>query len=424
MSALRYNTKFAKYVVLYLWITYLIYLILPYDMDRTGINEIYTIVFLSLVSLSFYLGCRSIKINSREVARSGYNGVLISDITLIVLLTLSTAFTVFYMRDMISQGLGALSLNLGENYVSYQKNEAHYNSLWGQLYVLFSPVRFFLIPYCIIVYKKMSKESTILFYVYLVVTFLHSLIQGKNVGLGYIVLMIGVAYFLVCWQNNNYRLFKRYVIIGGLLFVAYFIFATSLRVEAYGGSLDDHLISTDIWIIKIFGLEAGSGILKLFSYFSHGYKGLNYCLQIPFEWTYGYGGAMGLDGYISQYLHVPSQLNNTYPVRMEVIFNYSGLQSWPTVFPWWASDLSFPGVVIFMFFIGRFMCILLRDALYKSDIYSAVMFSYFFIMIVCLPLNNQLMQTRPTFLATTALFVIWLFRTSPKVQRRKHYNSL
>ena len=198
MSALRYNTKFAKYVVLYLWITYLIYLILPYDMDRTGINEIYTIVFLSLVSLSFYLGCRSIKINSREVARSGYNGVLISDITLIVLLTLSTAFTVFYMRDMISQGLGALSLNLGENYVSYQKNEAHYNSLWGQLYVLFSPVRFFLIPYCIIVYKKMSKESTILFYVYLVVTFLHSLIQGKNVGLGYIVLMIGVAYFLVC----------------------------------------------------------------------------------------------------------------------------------------------------------------------------------------------------------------------------------
>ena len=424
MSTLKYNVKFAKYVILYLWITYLIYLILPYDMDRTGIKEIYTIVFLGFVSLSFFLGCSSVKPYGRNATGNSNNEELISDTTLFVFLTLSITFTAFYIRDMISQGLGALSLNLGENYVSYQRNEANNISLWGQLYVLFSPVRFFLIPYCIIVFKKMSKVATILFFIFLVVTFLHSLIQGKNVGLGYIVLMIGVAYFLVCLQKNSLQSFKRYAIIGGVLFVVYFILSTSLRVEAYGGSFDDHLISKDNWIIRLFGIEAGSGVLKLFNYFSHGYKGLNYCLQMPFEWTYGYGGAMGLDSYISQYLHVPSQLDNTYPVRMEMVYNYSGLQSWPTAFPWWASDLSFPGVVVFMYFIGRFMCVLLRDALSKSDTFSAVMFSYFFIMIACLPLNNQLMQTRPTFLTTTALLIIWLFRTNSRVQRKKQYSLL
>ena len=123
MSTLKYNVKFAKFVILYLWITYLIYLILPYDMDRTGIKEVYTIVFLGFVSLSFYLGCSSTKIYGRDVTGNGFNGVLISDTTLIVFLTLSIAFTAFYIRDMISQGLGALSLNLGENYVSYQQNE-------------------------------------------------------------------------------------------------------------------------------------------------------------------------------------------------------------------------------------------------------------------------------------------------------------
>ena len=409
MKESKYNIIFARGVILYIWITYFIYLLLP-SSQSVGINETYTIVFLIFVSLSFFLGCRSLPIKKSKQATSEFRGVLISEIALQALLVLCTLFTVLFVRDMINQGLGSLSLDLGENYVAYQEAESRYNSTWGRLYVLFSPVRFFLMAYCVLVFRKLSLSSKICFYAFIAATVLHSLIQGKNVGLGYIVIEVGVAYFLLCLKKHDFKKYKRVALIGGGVFVLYFVFSITLRTEAYGGSMEDQLlVSPDSWLVSVFGIRGAVGIMRLVSYLSHGYKGLNYCLQLPFVWTKGYGGAMGLDSYISQYFHIPSQLPNTYPVRMENAFGYSGLTSWPTVFPWWASDLSFPGVIIFMFFIGRFMCSLLKASYCRSDLLASVVFSYFFIMIACLPLNNQLLQTRPAFLTTVAFLFLWFF---------------
>lgn len=418
MKDIKYNIRFARGVILYIWITYLIYLILPSEAS-SNIKEIYTIVFLLWVSAAFYFGCASLPVRKSEQVSTEFNGLLFKDGLLQILLILCTFFTVMYMVDMLSQGLGSFSLDIGENYVTYQESESRYNSVWGQFYVLFSPVRFFLIAYCILVLKRISKASRLWYYLFLVSTFLHSLIQGKNVGLGYIVLMIGVAYFIICLKNHTFKKYKRIATIGGAVFIVYFVFSITLRTEAYGGAIEDQLIDPNGWMVSVFGIRGTVGITRLLSYFSHGYKGLNYCLQLPFEWTYGYGGAMGIDSYISQYFGVPSQLPNTYPVRMEAVFGYSGLQSWPTVFPWWASDLSFPGVVVFMFFIGRFMCTLLKESYCKSNLLSAVLFSYFFIMIACLPLNNQILQTRPTFLTTAALLFLWVFSSS-RLKKRNY----
>lgn len=408
MKETKYNISLARGVILYLWITYFIYLLLPSE-KSVGINENYTIVFLLFVSIAFFLGCKSIPVKSSSQVTREFHGLIVNEMLLQAFLIFSTLFTIMYIRDMLAQGLGSFSLDIGENYVTYQDSESRYNSIWGQFYVLSSPIRFFVLAYCAIVFKKIKASTRVLYFLFLISTFLHSLIQGKNVGLGYIVLIISVAYFLVCLKRHAFKQYKRIALIGGVVFVLYFVLSITTRVEAYGGSIEDQIIDPNSWLIKVFGTRGGLGITRLLNYFSHGYKGLNYCLQLPFVWTHGYGGAMGLESYLTQYLHVEPQLANTYPVRMEMVYGYSGLNSWPTVFPWWASDLSFPGVIIFMFFIGRFMCLLLRDSYCYSNQLATVLFSYFFILIACLPLNNQILQTRPTFLTTVVFLFLRVF---------------
>ena len=195
MKAKNYNIQLARGVVFYLWITYFLYLLLP--IETTGYDEAYTIVFLSLVSIAFYFGCKSVPIKRSVQENIKSTHLFLKEVPLRVLLLLCTLFTIMYMRDMLSQGLGSLSLDIGENYVTYQQAESQYNSVWGRFYVLFSPARFFLIAYCTIVFKRIRFSSRILFFAFLLSTFLHSLMQGKNIGLGYIVLIVGVAFFLV-----------------------------------------------------------------------------------------------------------------------------------------------------------------------------------------------------------------------------------
>ncbi len=403
-----YNLKVGKYIFFYLWGTYLIYLLLPYEMQNEGAKEVLTVVFLFFVSLSFYLGCSTVSISKSKI-RFGINyHPIISEVVLDVCLVLCTVFTFFYAHDLISHGIGSWDLSLGENYTSYYNAELSINSRWGQLYVLSSPLKFFLLSYCLLIFHSLKPLTKVLYFVFLVVTILFSLTQGKNVGIAYVLAMIVSSYLLVCIMQKMVKQFRRNTLLAVVLFAAFFIINTSLRIDAYGGEYDASVLDHDNIIIRIFGVKFGSGILRLCGYFSHGYGGLNYCLQLPFEWTHGYGGAMGIDSYVTQYLHLPSEIPNTYPGRMEVAFGRSGLLSWPTVFPWWASDITFPGVVALMFIIGRFVCILLKESLIFGNTLSSVLFSYFSILLVCLPLNNQLLQTRGNFIATFILLLLWI----------------
>lgn len=83
---------------------------------------------------------------------------------------------------------------------------------------------------------------------------------------------------------------------------------------------------------------------------------------------------------------------------------------WPTAFTWWASDLTWAGVVVLMFLFMRLYCILFKEAYYYSNFLSIALFAYLTIGIIYLPANNQLMQSRANFLSTVILLTIWLFK--------------
>lgn len=403
------NIKIGKWVVSYLIITYIIYLLIPSNATFTkSTYELYTIVFLLCVCVSFYYGCKRVSIEKKLFSVDPSQFVL-GETKIAMLVSFYTIVTILYLNDMVQSGFAQLSLSMGDNYANMIESEIKINSFWGQIYTLLSPLRVFLVTYCIVHFKKLSIPNICLLILLLLSYLMITVSKGQFVGIGNVAVFLAVPLFFMNWQEHRINRFKRQIVIIGITFITLFIVNQFARAESLESDIID-MYSADNIICQVLGTKIGTGVLRFLAYFSHGYRGLNYSLQLPFEWTFGYGGSIALSGYMQQYFGMPTFFEDTYPMRVLSTFGYDCQLNWPTAFAWWASDFSFPGVVIVMFFLGKLFCMVFRDACYHLDIIAISLLSELVIMVFFLPMNNQAFQTRESFLITFFLFIVWLFR--------------
>lgn len=409
MSSRLINSMIGKIVVCYIIITYIVYLILPIpSLHLSNQKECYTVIFLLFTCISFYLGTKSvpIDINKSFITKSTFN---IKQTTLTILLLALIVIILLYLKDLAAGGVAHISFSMGENYAAMIEAELSKNTRWGQIYNLVSPLRIILISYSILNYKEISFFNRCLLLLMIFSYLLISISKGQFVGIGNSIILIIIPLFFKCWRENKLKQFRNYIFIFVSVFAFLFILNQFARSESLGGDISVG-ISEDNYIYSIFGEKMGAGIIRLMMYFSHGYKGLNYSLQLPFEWTYGYGGSRALGEYFHQYLGLPSNFERTYPLRVEAVFGYDCQMSWPTAFSWWASDLSFPGVIFIMYILGRLYCKVVRDACYKSSVFAVAFLSELTILLLFLPMNNQAFQSRESLIITVCLFLLWLYR--------------
>lgn len=414
MESTQHNFKIGKYVCVYLLITYILYLTLPISRTQSGAVELYTIFFLIFVCISFYMGCRSIHINVMPPTKH-INRKIISSTQITIILTALSIIQSMYIVDLINSGIASLSATMGEAYAERLQAEVSGNSLWGQFYVLASPVRVLMIVYCTYYFNYLSKISKILYFILVALAILYSIAQGVQVGIGNIAVYILIPLYFRKRKENKLNQLRLVLIVFVVLFTAFFIINQYQRAEVFGSDVGASISDKDNIYYTIFGEKIGAGIIRLLSYVSHGYLGLNYSLQLPFEWTYGYGGSRALNQYLTQYLQLPSQFEYAYPMRVFAVFGYDCQQSWPTAFAWWASDFSFPGVVVLMYFIGKITCMVFRDAIQNDNIIAMAFMSVLVIMLVFLPMNNQILQARDSLVTTIVLAFLW-YRSRKKTK--------
>ena len=144
------------------------------------------------------------------------------------------------------------------------------------------------------------------------------------------------------------------------------------------------------------------------SYGCQGYYGLSLSLEEDFVWCYGFGHSFELANYAEKFLGPDEILNRTYPGRAELHTGWEAKNSWHTAFPWLASDLSFYGVIPFMFFAGRCFALCWIDVLGGDNPLALGVFSYFLIMFYYFQANNQVFQTLPSLIGFWVIFVLWL----------------
>ena len=149
--------------------------------------------------------------------------------------------------------------------------------------------------------------------------------------------------------------------------------------------------------------------ITLFSgYLSQGYRGLALCLTLPFEPSWGMGFSFKLMNDVSRWLSIPlAALENSYPIRMAYEYGIDAYSNWHTIFPWFASDVTFIGaliiIVAFMYLWGRSW----SESLKTNNLFSALMFAQLSILVLYIPCNNQLFQTRESIVTTIIIMLLW-----------------
>jgi hypothetical protein len=198
----------------------------------------------------------------------------------------------------------------------------------------------------------------------------------------------------------------------GLLFLAFLAFNQGSRLIAYDASGFDggamFQINRDHLLFRVCGERIGESVAVTLSYASVGYFGLSYCFDLPFVWTWGIGNSFALMGYAEQYLGVADVILETYPLRAKAATGWPSMMYWETIFPWLASDLSYPGVALFFGLLGWFYATIWKECLSFRNPLSIAVLGYVHIMLFFSPCNNQLFQTRESTLGCLGVLCAWL----------------
>jgi hypothetical protein len=159
--------------------------------------------------------------------------------------------------------------------------------------------------------------------------------------------------------------------------------------------------------------EPRAGALALIMYVSHGYYGLHLSMQEPFVPMFGVGNSLFLQRTVARLADSPEIMTLPYPLRAEHR-GWNALGLWSSIYPWLASDVSFPGVLLVVFLIGRLHAQSWIDALDGGNPFAVAAFSMLTLMVFYFPANNQLLQDGEPLVGFVVILAAW------KLSRRRH----
>ena len=184
------------------------------------------------------------------------------------------------------------------------------------------------------------------------------------------------------------------------------------RQSRYGMVGDEYPPYTTGWSQPLYGVYLPPSleypIHMLSRYWTHGYVGLAECLQLPFEWSFGVGHSTFLMRYAGRLANDPDFfLNRSYPIRLESATGYNASNYWHTIYPWLASDFTFPGAIVV---IGIFAFLLSRawhDCLTGMSPFAPGVLAQLLLMFYYIPANNARLMFSEEIITFWGLMFLW-----------------
>ena len=150
------------------------------------------------------------------------------------------------------------------------------------------------------------------------------------------------------------------------------------------------------------------GVLGLTAYVTQGYYGLSLALDEPFVPMFGVGNSMFLYFNAIKLTGDSGIEKLPYPVRVEHSRGWGAYETWISIYPWLASDVSFPGVILVVFLIGRLFAMSWLDTVRGENPFAVAMLAQFIIMLFYFPANNQMLQSGEALVGFYGVMVLWL----------------
>lgn len=89
--------------------------------------------------------------------------------------------------------------------------------------------------------------------------------------------------------------------------------------------------------------------------------------------------------------------------------------NWPTIYPWIASDVTFPGTVVIVFLVGWLSARVWLDVLGGQNPFAVALLGQLLLMLYFFPAHNRIMQSGEGVVALLVFLLAWLFLRQPKV---------
>ena len=419
-----------KFSLLIMYFTLLVFLLGPIQWIKKWDFATFAVIGLLIAYFSaFSLGYNfrlkvrekdSIKIHENQ-KKDGYTVKMlrILRITIYINLFLTIANAYIYVGvsslpelwNKMMQGL------LSPSEVYYSKDaSSRADSIIVWLMFIYSPLMDVTKVYALYAYKKLSTGLKVCYILTLLIEIMRWLGVGTNKGLFDIVILFIFFYLLIRMNyfgresEHNLQTKKQIrrillvVVIGTVLFFSFFGMAISSRVD---GAYTESYFNVFPYNIMPEGLRFFSE--KFDSYLTQGYSNLIEMVRNgEWKWTFGVGNSRFLMDVVNRVFKI-DLTGRTYPYQLEA-FGVDPLAAWHTAYAWFASDISFIGVIFLMFMVGFYMCGLAKDVIDKADPVSMTLLYLVLLSVVNASCTNYVIAYSNGFISFWTLFVVRLLR--------------
>lgn len=412
--------------MLYLFATFGLFLISNLVSDVSNLGTLILFVSLAFAGLylGYYMGIGRLSTHYKRTVVTHFGDKPYHRLLIIFGAIYFTIWGLNQFYDFGATGLISVIdaiLSPGEAYkakfdVFSERMDTEQVSRVVQILILLSILYAIFLPLAVVSWTRVNRYVKISVVVAVIVYIASFLFIGTLKGIGDIVLFLatGVAVILARQGVSSARRIDRtraYVLIGlaGFAFLTYMAVNQVQRAEQFGvtesGIVGD---ISDTLLVRAIGQDAAFGVYQTLAYPSHGYRGLAYSLEQPFEFSHGAGFSQAYESYRLQFLGGEDNRYLTYPFRSEQRTGWPAGMYWSTIFPWLASDLSFYGVPIFMMFLGFIFARLWISCIYGSNPFALAALGQMIIFIAFIPANNQVLMQRQGLWAVVTLIAIGL----------------
>lgn len=268
-------------------------------------------------------------------------------------------------------------------------------------------------------FRNLKRKYKILYLLNLILAIVYNILfVGNQKALGDIIIYLASVFFIKFCRTGRRINIKVLVISIFLILGSILLFSNVLvnRMDLWGVMYysvgDRAFLDINHWSLSIFSDRLKVGVGTFIYYISHGYYGLSLCLNLPFVWSFGYGSSFAIKDILNKFIYMSDDMIASYPIRMEQVTGWKAYANWHTIFPWLASDFTFIGAILFIAIVIAIYAISWNKILNRGHYSNILMFSHLNILLLYVPANNQLFQTRASLIVTVLIFILWIFNYS------------
>lgn len=357
-------------------------------------------LFLFLFSLGFIKGSSGSDYNSRcEIDASS-----LKIIELVIIAAMAISFV--DIVKVLTSGKSLSIQSMGENYLSGYSGYVRGQASIGFSYVL-NIFKQSIVTLSLLVafahYARLGKKYKYMA-LFIVATYVlvNVVSSGKQKYLGDIIIFTFYGYLCKYVSSGKKLESDKVVKLIILSVLSFFMFSyiLSLRYSAVGinaSNIASSIHPLNYWdensiVIYILGDDFGFPLGAFLGYFSNGLYGLSVSLGLDFQWTYFVGHSYSLSRIIEAAVASPDLIiSQTYSVRAQSAG--WGIDKWHSAFTWFASDVSFPGVIVLGWVFGYFYGVAWKGSITNKNAFSRPMFLYLSLGVVFIFSNNQMFHS-------------------------------